>query len=62
MRIVLWVVALLCAGYGAIDATWAIALANGAPQQAAGAAMGIAWAVIPYCAARAWTELRPPER
>ncbi len=35
--------------------------ANGAPQQAAGAAMGIAWAVIPYCFARALQMMKPRE-
>lgn len=31
--------------------------ANGAPQEAAAAAMGIACAVIPYCIARAVSEM-----
>jgi uncharacterized Zn finger protein (UPF0148 family) len=34
----------------------ALATANGAPQQAAGAAMAAGYAVIPYCAVRALTE------
>ncbi|UXD25290.1 hypothetical protein FORC065_2486 [Yersinia enterocolitica] len=35
--------------------------AGSAPQQAAGAAMGIAWAVIPYCFARALQMMKPHE-
>lgn len=35
----------------------AIALADSAPQQAAGAAMALAWGVLPYCFARAIEKL-----
>jgi hypothetical protein len=33
------------------------AISNGAPQQAAGAAVSVGAAVIPYCIARAWGEV-----
>lgn len=34
-----------------------LARAKGAPQEAAGAAMAAAYAIIPYCGLRAWTEI-----
>ena len=36
--------------------------AGGAPQQAAGAALAVAFAVIPYCMARALTEWKALEQ
>lgn len=39
---------------GAVMLLNAMTLSNGAPQQAAGAAMAIGFAVIPYCFARGW--------
>lgn len=44
--------AVLCALVGAFVTTAGVLGANGAPQQAAAAAVGIAWAVIPYCIVR----------
>src|SRR5215213_274305 len=44
--------ALLTAGAGFLLLTETFRNANGAPQQAAGAAMAVALAVIPYCVAR----------
>jgi hypothetical protein len=44
--------AFLGALIGALVATFGVLEANGAPQEAAAAAIGMAWAVIPYCMAR----------
>lgn len=41
---------------GALTAIVGISAANGAPQEAAAAAMGVAFAVIPYCLAKAVSE------
>lgn len=49
----LYVVTGLCATLGAITFVLFGVFASSAPQQAAGAAMAIALAVIPYCFARA---------
>jgi len=54
---VFWWLAIIGAVAGAFGlvATWA---ANGAPQQAAGAAIAVALAVLPYCLARAVEGIR----
>lgn len=57
MRKFLWVVTVICSLLGALTAIFGIASANGAPQEAAVAAIAIAFAVIPYCLARAVSEL-----
>lgn len=54
---VFWGVSLLMSVAGALVAYTGIAAANGAPQEAASAAMGLAIAVIPYCFSRAATEM-----
>ncbi len=41
---------------GGLTVIVGISAANGAPQEAAAAAMGIAFAVIPYCLAKAVSE------
>jgi len=51
--VVCWVVTIICAVLGFLTVATGIAEAKGAPQQAAAAAMGVAWAVIPYCFTRA---------
>ena len=53
-----WAVSLLMSIFGAFVAYTGISAANGAPQEAAAAAMGMAIAVIPYCFSRAATEMR----
>ena len=54
----LWVLTILGSILGALAAGSGIMLASGAPQEAAAAAVGIAFAVIPYCLARAAPEMR----
>lgn len=57
----LWVIAALCAAIGFAQGVLGVMVANSAPQQAAGAAMGLAWAVIPYCFCRAIQQMRPQQ-
>lgn len=57
MQKILWVVTVLGSALGALTALVGVMAANGAPQEAAAAAVGIAFAVIPYCLARAVGEL-----
>lgn len=57
----LWVIALICGVIGFFQGVLAVFGASSAPQQAAGAAMGIAWAVIPYCICRAIQQMKPQE-
>ena len=47
---------------GAATATIGVMVANGAPQEAAVAAIAIAMAVIPYCLAKAVTEFKALDR
>jgi len=54
---VFWMLAYGAAILGGIEAFVGVSTATGAPQQAAGAAMGIAITVIPYCFARSWEKL-----
>lgn len=56
----LWLGVVICSIIGIFQGLIpAVMLANSAPQQAAGAAIGIAWAVIPYCIAKAISMTRP---
>ena len=48
----LYAIALLSAVYGFAELVHTVQLATTAPQQAAGAALAVGWAVIPYCGAR----------
>lgn len=57
----MWKVSIVCSMIGFLQGVILVWGANGAPQQAAGAAMGIAWAVIPYCICRAIQQLKPRE-
>lgn len=57
----MWKVSIVCSIIGFLQGVILVWGANGAPQQAAGAAMGIAWAVIPYCICRAIQQLKPRE-
>jgi hypothetical protein len=54
---VFWVIAAIFAVFGGLTAFGGMAAANGAPQEAAAAAMGCALAVVPYVFARAIDEL-----
>lgn len=49
----IWLAVLLCAIGSGVLGMAGIAMASGAPQEAAAAAMAAAGAVIPYCFARA---------
>jgi hypothetical protein len=52
-----WIVAIIGAVLGGLQFVGSMASATGSPQQAAGAAMGCALAIIPYVIARAVDEL-----
>ncbi|WP_235439404.1 hypothetical protein [Edwardsiella sp. EA181011] len=60
---VIWLAVFFCSVIGFLQGVVMLLTQNeiSAPQQAAAAAMGIAWAVIPYCAARAVQMLLPRE-
>jgi predicted nucleic acid-binding Zn-ribbon protein len=49
----LWVIAIIGAGVAIAELSITEFTAQSAPQQAAGAGLALAWAVIPYCLARA---------
>ena len=53
----LWILAIIGSILGGLIALIGVAAASGAPQEAAAAAMGVAFAVIPYCLARAASEV-----
>jgi hypothetical protein len=42
---------------GALVVTFGFLFANGAPQEAAAAGLGLSMAVIPYCMAKAYSEM-----
>jgi len=52
-----WVITLLCAILAGLVLGFTVLAAAGAPQQAAGAAIALGLAVIPYIATRAIQEL-----
>jgi len=56
----LWLVAVGGAIAGAIEGGTGLYLASGAPQQAAAAANGCLWAIVPYIVARGFDELTRP--
>ncbi|WP_370557389.1 hypothetical protein NMD88_04045 [Edwardsiella tarda] len=58
-----WLVVFICSVIGFLQGVVMLLTQHeiSAPQQAAAAAMGIAWAVIPYCAARAIQMFFPRE-
>lgn len=57
MKILFWVISLLGAIVGGGMLLIAVTSSNGAPQEAAGAAMACGFAIIPYVFARAVSEL-----
>lgn len=57
----MWKASIVCSVIGFIQGVIMVWAADSAPQQAAGAAMGVAWAVIPYCICRAIQQLKPRE-
>jgi hypothetical protein len=56
-RTLLWFLTILGSLAGALTLADTFTEAKSAPQQAAGAALGVGLAVIPYCLARAVSEL-----
>lgn len=54
---ILWVLTILGTLYGGFTFAQTLMLADSAPQQAAGAAMAVGWAILPYILARAVSEL-----
>jgi hypothetical protein len=60
IRRILWALAALGSVIGALEFLLTNMTATGAPQQAAGSAMAVAWAVLPYVFARAADEFIRP--
>ncbi|WP_085653216.1 hypothetical protein [Lonsdalea britannica] len=58
---ILWGISALFSIIGFIEGVVMVSGANSAPQQAAGAAMGLAFSVIPYCFCRALQQMNPRE-
>jgi len=56
---ILWSIVLVCCLIGIGHGIIGISSADSAIQQAAGAAIGIAWAVIPYCLVKAISMMVP---
>ena len=54
----LWILTIVGSILGAFAAIIGITAATGAPQEASAAAIGVALAVIPYCLARAVSEMK----
>lgn len=50
---IIWIAAAVFSALGFCQLIYTVVHAESAPQQAAGAALAVAWAVIPYCIARA---------
>jgi hypothetical protein len=57
MRTLLWLLTIAGSLFGALIGIVGVTAAHGAPQEAAAAAVAVACAVIPYCLARAVSEL-----
>ncbi len=57
MKKLLWVLTIIGSVIGGLIVCAGVLGASGAPQEAAAAAMGVAFAVIPYCLARAVSEI-----
>lgn len=58
MKNVLWALTIIGSLLGGLTTLVGVVAAKGAPQEAAAAAIGVAFAVIPYCLARAASEIR----
>jgi hypothetical protein len=54
----MWLVTIIMSFVGAVVGFGGMYAATSAPQEAAAAAMGMTCAVIPYCIARALSEIR----
>lgn len=57
MKKFLWVLTAIGSVLGVLTVVFGVMGAKGAPQEAAAAAIGIAFAVLPYCLARAASEI-----
>ena len=57
MKKFLWVLTMIGSVLGGLVVLFGVIGANGAPQEAAAAAVGISMAAIPYCLARAASEM-----
>lgn len=57
MKTFLWAITALGSVLGSLIVIFGVTNATGAPQEAAAAAIGLSFAVIPYCLARAASEL-----
>ena len=57
MKKFLWVLTMIGSVLGGLVVLLGVIGAKGAPQEAAAAAIGISFAVIPYCLARAAAEM-----
>ncbi|HQP50264.1 MAG TPA: hypothetical protein PKX12_16180 [Spirochaetota bacterium] len=58
MQKVLWILTIVFSVIGALLFVGVLSSANGAPQEAAGAAMALCFSVIPYVISRAVSELK----
>ncbi len=62
MRKVLWGVTAFLGFISGINLVFTSLVANGAPQQAAGASLSAAWVVVPYVFCRALDAIARPEK
>jgi len=58
MKKTFWIISIVGSGLGLLTLIGTLGGASGAPQEAAGAAIAVAFAVIPYCVARAISEMQ----
>lgn len=58
MQKALWIITIIFSILGALVFVGTVASSNGAPQEAAGAAMALCLAVIPYVISRAVSEIK----
>lgn len=57
-----WVLTIIGSVIGGLVVLVTLGSAKGAPQEAAGAAIGLSFAILPYCIARALSELGRPSQ
>jgi len=57
MRKLLWLLTILGSVFGAVIVLGGVSAAKSAVQECSAVSIGLAFAVIPYCLARAWTEI-----
>jgi hypothetical protein len=54
----IWIVTIISSIIALVELSFTTIAAQSAPQQAAGAALAVAWAAVPYCLARAVQQWR----